>query len=421
VARLLPEAEAGDPGITDAQGRFVVARLPSDLALAHTLYAVAPGYGLASQRARVGVEVVLALPAACGLEVVLDPPPPPGSGSNGSGSAASPPARIALEALTQDPGLRRLTASLEAWGQERSLYRLGHLPPGRYRVHVDPQVAGERVYEVELQAGATTRLRVTRAPRVQLGGALVRVPAGAAGGGLVAIDVETMTRYEITLGREGTFSAELPQARYALVLLDGQSERRLPGRFEPARDLQLEPPARGEEVELVLQEGSRALVSSELGLVRLDQPFGDLLALEPRGREGLHVTQAPPGRYALFLGTSLVAEVDLPRPPGAEPISVERFSVLVEVPLPPELGAKEEVRGTLSLVPELLEIQRPDLAQRFAGAGVPFAVTTGAPRVRVSLGRPGRYRAAGVSDLGPCLGTFELRAEARVLLELGRD
>lgn len=416
VERLLPEAEVGDPGISDVQGYFVLERLPSDLALAHTVYALARGYGFASQRADASGEVVLALPAACGLELVLDPPPPPSSSER-----EGPPVQVTLEPVPATPALRRLTAGLAPWGAERERYRLGHLPPGRYRVRVDPQVAGQRVHEVELRPGTTTRLRITRAPRAELGGAFVQLPeAGPEGRALIAVDTETLTRYELRLGPQGTFEAELPQARYALVLQDGLSERSIPGRFEPQRDLQLEPPSRGDEVELQLQEGSSPLVSSELGLVRLDQPFGDLIALAPRGSAGLHVGRAPPGRYALFLGLTLVAELSLPRPPGSGLLRVERSELWFEFPLPAGLGPEEEVRGTLSLVPMLLEEQRPDLAPRFASAGVPFVVTSERPLIRVALGLPGRYRAAGVSDLGPCQGTHELAAGARPRLELGR-
>ena len=410
MARLLPEAEAGDPGITDAEGRFVLERLPSDLALAETLYAVAPGYGFASQGAEVSQEVVLALPGACGLEVLLEPPPPPGG--------AEPPVRVALEPVGEAPELARLTAALAPWGRDRSSYRLGHLPPGRYRLRVDPQVAGERVYPVELRAGVTAQLRVARAPRAELGGSFIRLPQSAEGSGLEAIDVETWTRYELELSPEGTFASELPRARYALVLREGRSERLLPGRFEPASDLQLEPPPRGDAVELELREGARPLVSSELGLVRLDLPFGDLLALAPEAEEGIYTAQAPPGRYALFLGPSLVAELSLPRPPGAGPLSVVRSEVLLEFPLPPDLRSDEEVRGTLSLVPERLESTRPDLARRFAESGLPFVVSSERPLIRLPLGAAGRYRVVGLSDLGRCSGTFELGPGARVRLEL---
>lgn len=410
VARLLPQAEAGDPGITDAEGRFVLERLPSDLSLAESLYAVAPGYGFARGGAGLSADLVLALPAACGLEVLLDPAPPPGS--------AKPPVRIRLEPAGEAPALARLVAGLAPWGRDRTSYRLGHLPPGRYRVRVDPQVAGERVYPVELRAGVTAQVRVARAPRVELGGSFIRLPESAEGSGLAAIDVETLTRYEVEVGPEGTFKAELPQARYALVLLDGRSERLIPGRFEPAGDLQLEPPPEGAGVQLELREGRGPLVSSELGLVRLDLPFGDLVALEPKGEAGIHVAQAPPGRYALFLGPSLVAELSLPRRAGAEPLRVARSEVLFEFPLPPGLRPEEEIRGTLSLVPELLESKRPDLAPRLVGSGIPFVVSSERPLIRLPLGATGRYRVAGLSDIGRCSGTFELRPGARVKLEL---
>lgn len=404
VARLLPQAEVGDPGISDAQGYFVLERLPTDLALADTVYAVAPGYGLVARRAVLTPELTLALPAACELEVVLDPPPPPASGG------AGPPARVVLEPAGHDPSLRALLARLEPWGSERHRYRIGHLRPGRYRLRVDPEVAGQRVYPLELRAGATTQVRVARAPRGSLAGTFLRLPAPDPDGiaaGLVAVDRETLTRYEVPLASEGSFQIELPQARYALVLLEGRSERLLPGTFEPGGDLQLEPPARRPEHELDLRQGQAPLRSQELGLVRLDEALGDLVALSPSELPGRYSARAAPGRYALFLGTRWIAELELPRS-EPRPLSVPATPLRLALALPPELAPEEEVRGRLSLLPEVLLERRPDLAARFREAALPFQVGAGRAELRATLGLPGRYRVVVESDLGRAATTREL-------------
>ncbi|HBP16481.1 MAG TPA: hypothetical protein DEA08_01645, partial [Planctomycetes bacterium] len=129
VEQLLPRAEAGDPGISDAEGRFRLERLPDDLALHSSVHAVAPGYAYLVHPAPLAGELELALTPAATLELVLDPPPPPG--------AEAPPAQVRLEPLASStplPALRRLARALPPWGPQPERYWLRHLPPGRYRL-----------------------------------------------------------------------------------------------------------------------------------------------------------------------------------------------------------------------------------------------------------------------------------------------
>ncbi|MBL4848915.1 MAG: carboxypeptidase regulatory-like domain-containing protein [Planctomycetes bacterium] len=411
IAQILPTAQQGDPGISDAQGRFVLERLPDDLQVADTLYAVAPGYGYAARRAGLS-EVVLALPGSTSLEIVLDPPP---EGNE------DPPVQIAIDPLSKDPLAHATTAALPPWGQERDRYRLQHLPPGRYRVRVDPQVAGSRVHEVHLVAGASAQLRVSRAPRAELAGTVIG-PRGVSATELAWIDLETFTRYEVAADERGFFRIVLPKARYALMLLDGRSERSVPGEFSPGRELSLDLPSAGDPVELRIREQGRPVVAGDLGLVRLDRRFGDLVALEARaGDPGTYAALAPPGRYALFAGVSLLLELTLPQPTGAPAIEIQRGLVELELVLPTQLRPGEIVRGTLALVPASLKKKRPDLYLRFAAAGQPFQVSPGSTRVRCPLSQAGLYLLSGKTDLGPLEGALELAPGQRIKLSLGGE
>ena len=409
IEQILPAAQPGDPGITDSEGRFVLERLPKDLALADTVYAVAPGYGYAARRAGLS-ELVLALPAASALEVVLDPPP--------LRAEAHPPVGIRVESLSEDPLAAALCAALPPWGDERERYLLSHLPPGRYRVRVDPQAGGSRTHEVELRAGPTQRLAVSRAPRAELSGSILGPHETISRAELALVDLETFTRYIVETDERGRFRTELPLTPYALFLLDGRSERAIPGEFTPGSELSLEVPPRGQPVEIKLREGDRPLVAQDLGLVRLDARFGDLVALEALPNQpGTYVSILSAGRYALFAGVSLLSELVLPQPSDAPPTVVARGHVELELAWPSELRPDEVVRGTLTLVPAVLKRERPDLYQRFAASSLVFHARAGSA-LSYPLGRAGVYELSGQTELGPLRGTLELAPGQRTRIPI---
>lgn len=413
VEQLLPRAEAGDPGISDAEGRFALERLPDDLALHSSVHAVAPGYAYLVHPAPLAAELELALTPAATLELVLDPPPAPG--------AEAPPVRVRLEPLaspTPLPLLRRLTRALPPWGEQPERYWLRHLPAGRYRLHVDPQVAGERVHELSLTAGQVSRVRIQRAPRVEARGVLSGPEGPLADAELLLIDLETATSYPLRTGPAGTFARELPLARYRVRLLDGRSERALPGEHTPGPGLQLELPERGDDHSLRLTRGGEPLRSDQLGLVRLDLALGDLIDLPPGAEPGSYLTRAPAGRYALFEGACYLAELELPRLPGAAALDLPLGALEVALRLPTELRPDEAIRGTLALLPSLVHGARPDLAERFLeAAALPLRLTRSERSLRVPLAAAGSYRLLGQSDLGPLRATHELEPGGRIELE----
>lgn len=411
VEQLLPRAQAGDPGISDAEGRFTLERLPDDFAAHARVHAVAPGYAYRVEAAPLAEELELALTPAATLELVLDPPPPPG--------AETPPVQVRLEPFADE--LAPLTRALPPWGDQLERYWLRHLPAGRYRLRVDPQVSGQRAHELSLAPGEVRRLRIQRAPRVEASGVLLGPEGALSEAELVFVDLDTATSYRLQTSPSGTFRGELPLARYRARFVDGLSERALPGEHAPGRDLRLELGERGPPCELRLTRGGSPLRSDQLGLVRLDLAWGgDLIALAPAASQpGVFQAEAPAGDYALFEGPCFLAEVTLPPPTGSPPLELPRGSVELTLLLPAALRADEVVRGEVALLPVELHSTRRDLAERFfAAAALPFRLSPTRRTLRLPLGEEGVYRLRGESDLGPFRGTYELAPGGRLELDL---
>ncbi len=392
VDEVLADPELCDPsleGISDEAGRFVLGRLEPDAYAGFELVAVARDYAYGVARAPLGEEVTIALAPAATLELaVFD-------------AAGAPRVRLSAPG---DPARTRELARLAPLLPPLPEQRVTHLPPGPIRV----ELLGEGVgADGTLYAGAVTRLELRCPPRVRVSGT-VQGGSRRAGAGLRLVPQQERgpdalaASNAVTLDPAGRFALELPAGRYAAFLLEGRSERRLPGWVDVpvAGELPLEAPEPAHSLTVELRDAAHApRTSSNLGLVSLEA-LSSLIHVEPTDTPGQHRAALEAGRYALFDAGTLVDVVEVPRAPVV--VGPERRRLEIAWRLPAALAPQEWLVGEVALVPLVVTRARPDLAERYRGAAQRrFRAGRGAPTFAFEVRFPGRYLIEGESDLGP--------------------
>jgi hypothetical protein len=409
LSRVGPE-EVATGMVTGADGRFEVDRLPDDQRVSSTLHAVAAGYAATGLRPGLREDVVFDLQPMGSLEVREQLP----AGSRVQQAAAGRGARL----VTIEPVPEDLTRPTEfvAVIEPLHLARASHLAPGRWRV----RFPGAEPRIVDVTAGATTVVEIAAAPQAVVEGTVV----GAGTGSLLLVSVdedEGSAPLSLPL-TEGTFHARLDVGRYRATLTldaDRQTERRLPDVVEvrPGESrLVLHAPPAGDEVQIRLTRAGRPYSSASLGLVALDEATrGSLIALAASD-PGVHVGQAPAGRFALFDGQRLLAgDLSLPVAGGLV-VAADLAEVRVRFALPAGLRSEEVLRGKVSWIPGVLS---GDLARRFAEAEQStLRLTRDASVVTFEIAAPGRYLLTGETDLGPFEAWVDLAPGVEVTIPL---
>lgn len=404
--------------VTDAKGRFDVQRLPDDLGIASTLFAVAPGFGVAALRPSLREEVVFDLERGGTVEVRLRGPegwlPIPGRTAHSTWRDQDH-GEVTVESVREPArGCNAGAADYASGGHEGWVYRVRHLAPDDYRV----RVVGRDVGIARVAAGATVVLEATLPTWVEVAGTLIghtdadaKVVLTRDGGGIEAL---------LDVTEEGEVRGRAHEGHYAATLRDpAGSERRL-GQIEVRAGgppLRLEAPSPGEQVEVMLRGAREA--ARVLGLVAFEPGSeGELVALAPDpARPDVHVGRARPGAYGLFDGPTLLTAVTLPAR-RLVVVDATPFTAVVRFELPRALRPDEVVRGRVALVPELLGWVRWLRAELVANWSHTLRLSHASPRLEVELVVPGRYLLVGETDLGPFEAWVDLAPGAERVLEL---
>lgn len=392
--------------ISDADGRFLVPRLPADLEIASTLFAVARGYAYGAATPALRGEVVFELRPAASLTVLLAPFPPDGRAPE-----------LTLES-TAVP--RAVLDALPSWSDQPDRCGVACLPPGPYTLRLDGQV----VTSLTLAAGESRQLTLRPPPRYSTaiaveGPALPRGPCQ-----LDLIDLTTGRRTEVVLDAQGSGQAGLPAGRYAAFLWDDMSMVRLRGVIEAGPDgapARLEAPLAPPPTWFTIRGPDGPSRSGELGAICLDAPHTSLIHVQATGEPGRFAAALEPGRYGLFDGALWLGAVDV----SGAPVDVARTSgaATVRWRLPDGLQDREQVRARLAVVPVPLASARPDLVEGFADLTATEVRIGAASRTwEVPLAAAGDYRLIGSTELGPLDVTIHLApgGEAEVSLPPSR-